>query len=141
MPGRGCPIYFAMSAERDPYIKHHRTFGGTAYMWLNRPEDFDRAMEILSQTPGVEGAYGREEAAALFCLHPDRIGDLVVVGDQDTVFGPMDTPYEDLPSTYRNHGSRHELAVPLVAYGPRVDLSMWGGCTHNLDLVRLLRLQ
>jgi len=141
MPGRGCPIYFAMSAERDPYIRHHRTFGGTAYVWLNRPEDFDCAMAILCQTPGVEGAFGREEAATLFCLHPDRIGDLVVVGDQDTVFGPMDTPYEDLPPTYRNHGSRHELAVPLVAYGPRVDLSMWDCCTHNLDLVRLLRLE
>ncbi len=25
-----------MSAERDPYVRHHRTFGGTAYVWLER---------------------------------------------------------------------------------------------------------
>jgi phosphonoacetate hydrolase len=141
MPASGCSIYFAMSAERDPYVKHHRSFGGTAYVWLNRPEDFDRAMDVLWETSGVEAVYGRQEAAALFHLHPDRIGDLVVVGDPDTVFGPMDFAYEELPNTYRNHGSRHELAVPLVAYGPRVDLSVWDGCAHNLDLVKLLNLQ
>ena len=141
MPEHGCPIYFAMSAERDPYIKHHRSFGGTAYLWLNRPEDLERAVNVLRATNGVEGVYRRQEAAEEFRLHPDRIGDLVVTGDADTVFGPMESAYEDLPSAYRNHGSRHELAVPLLAYGPRVDLSVWDGCTHNLDLIRLLRLE
>jgi len=139
MPAEGCPIYFAMSAERDPYIKHHRSFGGTAYVWLNRPEDLDHALGVLYATEGVEEAYGRQKAAEVFRLHPERIGDLVVTGDLDTVFGPMDSKYEDLPATYRNHGSRHELAVLLLAYGPRVDSSSWERCTHNLDLLRLLR--
>ena len=98
-------------------------------------------MNVLRATNGVEGVYRRQEAAEEFRLHPDRIGDLVVTGDADTVFGPMESAYEDLPSAYRNHGSRHELAVPLLAYGPRVDLSVWDGCTHNLDLIRLLRLE
>jgi len=140
MPERGCPISFAMSAERDPYIKHHRTFGGTAYLWLNRPEDLGRAMEVLATTEGVEGAFERREAARRFHLHPDRIGDVVVTGDPDTVFGPMETAYEELPATYRNHGSRHELAVPLVAYGPRADLSVWDHVAGNKDLIRLMRL-
>ena len=35
----GRPILFAMSAERDPYVRHHRTFGGTAYVWLEAPGD------------------------------------------------------------------------------------------------------
>jgi phosphonoacetate hydrolase len=138
MPERGCPIHFAMSAERDPYIKHHRNFGGTAYVWLKRPEDADQATGVLTATEGVEAVYGRDQAAAVFHLHPDRIGDLIVLGDAETVFGSMETASEDLPPTYRNHGSRHELAVPLVAYGPRVDLSAWDRCTSNKDLVRLL---
>jgi phosphonoacetate hydrolase len=138
MPEKGCPIFFAMSTERDPYIKHHRTFGGSAYVWLNSPGDCERAVGILTEIEGVEEVLERSEAASLLRLHPDRIGDLVVLGDADTVFGPMDAAVEDLPATYRNHGSRHELAVPLVAYGPRMDLSAWSHCTHNLDLVRLL---
>ena len=141
MPERGCPIYFAMSAERDPYIKHHRSFGGTAYVWLHRPEDTADALAALAATPGVEAAYERQTAADLFRLPPERIGDLVVIGDADTVFGPMDHPIEELPPTYRNHGSRHELNVPLLAYGPRVDLSAWDACRYNLDLVKLLRLE
>jgi phosphonoacetate hydrolase len=140
MPECGCPIYFAMSAERDPYIKHHRSFGGTAYVWLNRPEDLADALAVLASTPGVEAAYERDAAADLFRLHPERIGDLVVIGDADTVFGPMESACEDLAPSYRNHGSRHELPVPLLAYGPRVDLSAWDACRHNLDLARLLRL-
>ena len=141
MPDRGCPIFFAMSAERDPYIKHHRSFGGTAYVWLNRPEDAADALAALAATPGVEAAYERQTAADLFRLHPERIGDLVVVGDADTVFGPMDHAIEELPPTYRNHGSRHELDVPLLAYGPRVHFTAWEECRHNLDLLRLLRLE
>ena len=141
MMERGCPIYFAMSAERDPYIKHHWAFGGTAYLWLNRPDDLGRVVEVLADTEGVEGTFERQDAARRFHLHPDRIGDLVVTGDFDTFFGPMETAYEELPGSYRNHGSSHELAVPLVACGPRVDLSIWDGCAHNFDLIRLLRLE
>ena len=33
LPAKGCDIFFAMSAERDPYVKHHRTFGGTAFVF------------------------------------------------------------------------------------------------------------
>ena len=36
---RGAPVRFALSAEKDRYVKHHRTFGGTAYVWLNSADD------------------------------------------------------------------------------------------------------
>src|SRR5262249_18251798 len=32
---RGLSLRFALSAERDRYVQHHRTFGGTAWVWLN----------------------------------------------------------------------------------------------------------
>ena len=30
---RGLELRYALSAERDRYVKHHRTFGGTAWVW------------------------------------------------------------------------------------------------------------
>ena len=36
---RGLELRFALSAERDKYVKHHRTFGGTGYVWLRSPGD------------------------------------------------------------------------------------------------------
>ncbi len=87
LPEQGCPIYFAMSAERDPYVKHHRTFGGSAYVWLNDAQDYARVVEALRQLDGVEGVFGRADAAARFHLHPGRIGDLLVLGDSTRCSG------------------------------------------------------
>jgi len=47
---------------------------------------------------------------------PERIGNLVVTGDRDTVFGVLDQESETLPATYRSHGSRYETAVPLIIH-------------------------
>jgi phosphonoacetate hydrolase len=141
LPEKRCPIFFAMSAERDPYVKHHRTFGGSAYVWLQMPDDYLRVADTLRKLEGVEGVYGRQEAAARFRLHPDRIGDLLVVGDRDTVFGPLDRAIEDLPPTFRTHGSRHEGDVPLVVYGAPVDHARWHEYTHNLHVTAPLSLE
>jgi phosphonoacetate hydrolase len=138
MRARGCPIFFAMSAERDPYVRHHRTFGGTAYVWLDDAWDLPRAAAALSETDGIEAVYGRQEAADRFGLHAERIGDLVVLGDRDTVFGPLDGPVETLPAGFRTHGSRHEGLVPLVVSGAEVDPVSWESYTHNLHLTRSL---
>ncbi|MBM4314736.1 MAG: nucleotide pyrophosphatase, partial [Deltaproteobacteria bacterium] len=140
MPERGLPIYFAMSAERDPYIKHHRTFGGTAYVWLNRPADEAKAMEILHRTEGVEAVYGRREAASLFHLHPDRIGDVMVTGDRGTVFGPLNVSRETLPKSFRAHGSRYEAPVPLLIYNAKVDPSEADAYVSNCHLTSRIRL-
>jgi hypothetical protein len=39
-------------------------------------------------------------------------------GDRETVFGDLTNSggFEALPATYRSRGSRHEQAVPLVAF-------------------------
>ena len=65
-----------------------------------------------------------------------RIGELVVVGDRDTVFGGLATEVEPLAPDYRSHGGLSEAEVPLVVYnaheapGPdyfrsNVDLARW----------------
>ena len=115
----GRPILFAMSAERDPYVRHHRTFGGTAYVWLEKPADSEGVELALRELEGVENVLTRHQAAQSFRLHPDRIGDLMVLGDRDTVFGPLAAPSEDLPPGFRTHGSCHELRVRSSSTAPR----------------------
>jgi phosphonoacetate hydrolase len=118
LASRGTPVRFALSAEKDRYVKHHRTFGGTAWVWLSRPGDEAAVTGLLSGLDGVEAVIPRDVAARRFHLYPDRIGDLVVLGDRGTVFGELPPGHESerLPDGYRSHGSLHERQVPLVVY-------------------------
>jgi phosphonoacetate hydrolase len=113
---RGMPVKIAISAERDKYVKHHRGFGGTSYVYLNTSNDLLKIKKLIKELKGVEDVLTRDEAAKKFQLMSDRIGDLVVLGDENTVFGNLDTEYEELPDNYRTHGSIHEATVPLFVY-------------------------
>ena len=137
---RGVALRFALSAERDRYVKHHRTFGGTAWVWLRTPGDASRAAEAISSLAGVDEVLSRAEAAARFRLMPDRIGDLVVLGDRDTVFGEAESAMEELDPGYRSHGSLYERLVPLVAYNVERPLPPAEEFRANLDLTRLAAL-
>jgi phosphonoacetate hydrolase len=142
--GRACaerdaPVRIAISAEKDRYVRHHRTFGGTAYVWLHAPGDRDRVTAAIRGLDGVEEVLDRSDAAARLRLHPDRIGDLVVLGDVDTVFGDLeDGSMESLPDDYRSHGSLHELEVPLYTFNQRQDGPSLDSYAANLDLTRHL---
>jgi phosphonoacetate hydrolase len=122
---RGTPVRFALSAERDRYLKHHRTFGGVAWIWLHRPEDAETVSATISALEGVEAVLPRDEAATRYELMPERIGELVVLGDEHTVFGELPNGERELlEDGYRSHGSLHERAVPLIEHNPireRVD--------------------
>ena len=134
---RGMRLRFALSAEKDRYVKHHRTFGGAGWVWLQSPGDEASAMETLSSLEGVERVITRAEAAERFNLMPQRIGDLVVMGDKDTVFGDLEADGEILEPTYRSHGSLHESAVPLIIYNAAMDLPPADRFTTNLDITRI----
>ena len=138
LPKRGVGIFFAMSAERDPYVKHHRTYGGTAFVWLNEPGDFERVADVCRRLEGVEAVYDRYTAAARFELHPDRIGDMLVTGDINTVFGPVDKAegVEQLPQGFRTHGGSDETNVPLIVYNREIDPRDWHGYRMNYDLIK-----
>lgn len=133
------PLRFALSAERDRYIKHHRTFGGTAWIWLNHPEDAEEASRLLLTLEGVEQVLTRTEAAQKFHLLGDRIGDLVVLGDKDTVFGELDNvEMELLPESYRTHGSIYEMEVPLIVHNFNGTIPSAETFSFNLHLSRNL---
>jgi phosphonoacetate hydrolase len=113
---RGAPVRIAISAERDKYLAHHQGMGGTAWVHLRMPHDEARVRELLGELEGVERVLTRAEAAVEFGLMANRLGDLVVIGDRDTVFGNLDTAMEILPEGFRTHGSLHEMSVPVIVY-------------------------
>ena len=85
----------------------------------------------------VELVLPRSEAAKRYHLMASRIGDLIVLGDHDTVFGELDGQSEHLPPEYRSHGSLHEMDVPLVIYNAQAKLSA-EDFRYNWELARWL---
>ncbi|MBN2510454.1 MAG: alkaline phosphatase family protein [Spirochaetales bacterium] len=135
---RGAGLRFVLSPERDYYIKHHRNFTGCAWVWLNNPADEERVRGILTSLDGVEAILTKEEAAGRFHLPAAYIGDLVVLGDKDTMFGDMDSEFETLPPEYRAHGSLHEMDLPLIIYNYREKLPEGDVFLNNKDLTAFL---
>ena len=99
----------------DPYVVHHGALGSFATVYLPADE-IDRAAGALARAAGVDAVLARADAAARFQLPPDRIGDLVVLGDRSTVLGKSEKKH-DLSAVrqgLRSHGGLHEAGVPLV---------------------------
>jgi phosphonoacetate hydrolase len=97
----------------DPYVAHHAALGSAC--WIHTDE-VEAARAALEEVPGVETVMTRAEAAESLQLPADRIGDLVVLGDESTVFGkrPEDHDLSALRGPLRSHGGRHEQAVPVL---------------------------
>jgi phosphonoacetate hydrolase len=137
LEAQGAPIQISISAERDKYVKHHRGMGGAAWVYLKQAGDLNKVRAVLSGLEGVEAVLTRAEAAETYNLMASRIGDLVVLGDKDTVFGDLDVPMENLPASFRTHGSLHELNVPIIIHNcpSAPERSFY---KNNFDLARWL---
>jgi phosphonoacetate hydrolase len=98
---------------KDRYVVHHANLGGCMFVYLE-PDDVEEALKVLRETPGVEDAMSREEAASRLRLHYERIGDITVTGAKDVVFG--DPSEVAMPARLRSHGSEHERRIPLAGY-------------------------
>jgi len=108
----------AVPIIKDMYTVHHSNLGGCIYVYL-ADDKIDRALEILRDIDGVDDALPRYEAARKFKLMPSRIGDIMVLGASDVVFG--DPSEVTMPPTLRSHGSLHEERVPIIGYGGNWD--------------------
>jgi phosphonoacetate hydrolase len=74
---------------------------------------------VLRGVDGVDDALQREEAARKFRLMSERLGDIMVLGAPDVVFGNPDEV--TLPPTLRSHGSLYEDQVPIIGCGGSFD--------------------
>lgn len=113
------PVKIVISPEKDRYMKHHKGLGGSAYVYLLKSSDAANVKKTLLSLNGVDEVLTRTEAAGRFHLMPDRIGDFMVLGNVNTVFGQLDVAYEKLDDSYRSHGSTYETNVPLFVYNAK----------------------
>ena len=120
---------------KDRYVVHHQNMGGSGYIFL-QTGSLEHARTVLARLPGVLAVEERETAAQLFRLPLDAIGDLFVLGDEETVFAPSGV-FSDVVTqvNLRSHGSQHERIVPMWGVGVDVRSARW-----NLDACRLLGL-
>jgi len=125
----------AIPIIKDRYVAHHRNLGGASYVYLEDAAQLTDALAILKEVEGIEEALADADAAGTFELAPDRIGDIMVLGDSDTVFGVFEG--ERTRVSVRSHGSRHESEVPLIARGAPRGASAY---RRNLDVVANLSL-
>ena len=120
----------AVPIIKDRYTAHHSNLGGCIYLYL--PDGHvDRALEALALTDDVDEALARDEAARRFRLMPNRIGDIMVMGAPDVVFGNSEEVA--LPGNLRSHGSLHEEAVPVIGCGSSFNGHQF---KENIDLGR-----
>ncbi|MFB6109120.1 MAG: alkaline phosphatase family protein [Haloplanus sp.] len=98
---------------RDKHTYHHQNLGGAAYVYLDDATAAD--VSWLADVDGVELVLSRADAADRFDLPTDRIGDAMVVGTPESVFGPIDGAATSDTVSLRSHGSHHEREVPYVA--------------------------
>ena len=120
----------AVPIIKDRYTVHHANLGGCIYLYL--PEsDISPALAVLAETEGVDEALAREAAASRFHLMASRIGDIMVLGGPDVVFG--DAQEVSLPENLRSHGSLHEVAVPIIGSGSSFNGFQFN---ENIDLGR-----
>jgi phosphonoacetate hydrolase len=100
----------------DPYVVHHGALGSFALVYLPEPLAERTVAQRIAELPGIQAVLTRAEAAARFELPSDRIGDLVVVSQLDTVIGTSRGRHDlsglDVP--LRSHGGTSEQKVPLL---------------------------
>ena len=104
----------------DPYTAHHGALGSFATVHL--PDGIDPAAVAsrIAGLPGVAQVLGRDEACARFELPPDRVGDLVVLGDRLVALGtePARHDLSGLDEPLRSHGGLTEQRVPFLVNRP-----------------------
>lgn len=126
----------------DPYVKHHASLGSYATIYLDDKSAVDRVMMLLRQQQGVYTVLNNDEACRTFELPNDRVGDIVVVGDEYTVLGKS-AEYHDLAEVHglRSHGGMEEAMVPMFFTAPLTHAmrkKLGRGKSRNYDLFDFL---
>lgn len=107
----------------DPYVVHHGALGSFATAYL--PEGAD-AGEISDRLAGIDGimlVIDRDEAVRRFELPADRIGDIVIVSDENITIGTSADRHDlaALKEPLRSHGGLTEQEVPFIV-NRKIDL-------------------
>ena len=100
----------------DPYVVHHGALGSFATVYLGQGIDQSEVIDKLARIEGIEVALDNKAACERFLLAPDRVGDIVLVSETNTVIGTSADRHDlsglDVP--LRSHGGISEQVVPLI---------------------------
>jgi len=104
----------------DPYVVHHGALGSFATIYLDEPAQAKSVAAHLASTAGIAAIYDNAAGCARFELPPDRVGDLIVIGETHTVLGksPGEHDLSLLEEPLRSHGGVSEQTVPFVINRP-----------------------
>jgi phosphonoacetate hydrolase len=104
----------------DPYVVHHGALGSFATVYLRDPGATKAVIERLAATPGIAEVHDNAAGSERFELPPDRVGDVIVVGERHTVLGKSPGAHDLslLAEPLRSHGGVAEQTVPFVINRP-----------------------
>ncbi len=104
----------------DPYVVHHGALGSYATVYLPEDTDLQKIKASLAAIEGMQTVYTNAEGCAEFGLANDRMGDLILVSEINTVIGTTASRHDlsglDVP--LRSHGGLTEQRVPLIVNMP-----------------------
>lgn len=104
----------------DPYVVHHGALGSYATIYLPENAEIESIKTELSKIPGMSKVYDNQQGCDEFQLANDRMGDLILVSEQDTVLGTTADRHDlsGLEVPLRSHGGVTEQTVPLIVSQP-----------------------
>lgn len=100
----------------DPYVVHHGALGSFATAYL--PDESNEADIVakLKATDGIMEVLTKAEAVERFELPGERIGDIVIISDENVVVGTSKDRHDlaALKEPLRSHGGLSEQTVPFI---------------------------
>ena len=107
----------------DPYVVHHGALGSFATAYLPDGADAAGIAGRLAAIDGIMLVIDRTEAVTRFELPADRIGDIVIVSDENITIGTSEDRHDlaALKEPLRSHGGLTEQEVPFIV-NRRIDL-------------------
>ncbi len=100
----------------DPYVVHHGALGSFATAYLPERAEHGDIIARLAATPGITHVLTRTQAVERFELPGDRIGDIVLVSDENMTIGTSAHRHDlaALDEPLRSHGGLSEQVVPFI---------------------------
>ena len=117
----------------DPYVLHHGALGSFATAYLPDDDDILAIMARLAAIDGIMMVIDSDEAVRRFELPPDRIGDIVIISDENIIIGTSQERHylAALKESLRSHGGLSEQEVPFIV-NRKIDLPS-GSELRNFD--------
>ena len=102
----------AIPIIKDKHEIHHSNLGGSIYVYINDLSNLNESKKVLKSIDGIEDVLIKSEAVQKFNLNSTAIGDLMVLGEKEVVFGSSDI--SSIPNDLRSHASTYETKIPLI---------------------------